>query len=144
MLRMAATGVWRVERHLRDLLRARPGVLLGGLAISIGIEAVIVVEHWFLFRAFGMPMSIPLVMLSLIAGGISHSVPTPGALGALEAGQVMAFAAASGRPEVGFTLAVATRVHELLWAAIGCAALVIAGFPLSRLRYLVSDGKRAA
>lgn len=140
-LRVGAIAARRAERHIRELLHIQPWLAIGAILGSVGIEALIVVEYALLYRAFGAMVDIPMVMLSLLIGGVSRAAPTPGGVGAFEASQVAAFGAAMGRPDLGFTVGVITRVHELLWAAIGFLVLPMAGIRRRDLRSDAVAGK---
>lgn len=136
--RAASVGLRRAERHVRDLLKARPWLAAGTFAGSLAIEVLIVFEYRTLFAAFGVDVDPTAVMMSLLAGGVSRTVPTPAGLGALEAGQVLVFGATIGRPEVGFAVGLVMRLHELLWAAVGMAAMAIEGLPVGLRRTAVA------
>lgn len=143
-LRVMMVNVRRAERHVGDLVRLRPWVAVVGIGGSVLIEAVTVLEYSLVFRAFGAFVDVPMVMLSMLIGGMARAAPTPGGLGVFEAGQVAAFGAALGQPELGFTVAVITRLHELLWVGIGCGVLLGSGVPTEALRYRAGSGKASA
>ncbi|HYD48886.1 MAG TPA: lysylphosphatidylglycerol synthase domain-containing protein [Terriglobales bacterium] len=142
-LRIAVVGVRRAERHAGDLMRLQPGLAMAAIFVSLAIEAVTVLEYSLIFRAFGVSLELPMVLVSMLVGGVSRAAPTPGGLGAFEASQVAAFGAALGQPELGFTVGIITRIHELLWAGVGFAALLAAGLPVGRLRSQLAAGKAA-
>lgn len=122
-----------------DLVRVcgkHPALLLGGLAGSLAIEVVVIVEHYCLFRAFGVSLELPSLLLVLLATGLSRVAPVPAGLGAMEATQVAVLTATSGRPDVGLVIATLLRLHECLWFAVGCVALSARGVSLMRLRAL--------
>jgi len=72
---------------------------------------------------------------------LSRVVPMPAGLGALEAGQVTAFAAATGQPALGFVVALVVRLHETLWTGVGLMALTLQGSGWARLRGVLSTGE---
>jgi uncharacterized protein (TIRG00374 family) len=120
-------GLARVEQHVGEMVRAQPRRLLAGLLLTIVIELVIVAQYHALLAAFGVRLELPALLLVLLSGGLANAAPTPAGLGAMEAAQVVAVGAATGRPELGFIVGVIVRLHSLLLLAAGGAALVWLG-----------------
>lgn len=113
-----------VEDQLQQFFRLHARVFLAGVVLSLAIEAVVVLEYGALFRAFGLALDLPTLMLALLATGLARAVPTPAGLGAIEAGQVAAISYGIGRPDLGFVAGVVLRLHETLWMAVGALALL--------------------
>ena len=143
-LRVMMVSVRRAQRHVRDLVRLRPWVAVGAIGGSVVIEALMLLEYSLVFRAFGAFVDVPMVMLSMLIGGMARAAPTPGGLGVFEAGQIAAFGVALGQPELGFTVAIITRLHQLLWVGIGCAVLLASGVPTEGWRYRAGSAKASA
>ncbi|MGH7788775.1 MAG: lysylphosphatidylglycerol synthase domain-containing protein, partial [Candidatus Binatia bacterium] len=130
----ALDGLERVEVHLGELLRQQPRALLLGVALSLLIELLIVLQYHVLLGAFGVSLALPTLLLVLLGGGLANAAPTPAGLGALEAAQVALVGLASGRPDIGLVVGVIVRLHETLLLGIGLAALSYQGVSLARLR----------
>lgn len=130
----ALDGLERVEVHLGDLLRQQPRALLAGVALSLLIEGLIVLQYHVLLGAFGVSLALPTLLLVLLGGGLANAAPMPAGLGALEAAQVVLVGLASGRPDIGLVVGVIVRLHETLLLGLGLAALSYQGLSLARLR----------
>jgi uncharacterized protein (TIRG00374 family) len=126
-------GLRHLEAHLTHFFRAHPRTFAVGLLGALSTEALIVVQYHALFAAFGVHLDLPTLLLVLLGGGLSHAIPSPGAIGALEATQVLVVGAASGEPALGFVVGVIVRLHELLLMTAGMIALVLQGVSLKRL-----------
>ncbi|MDX2170834.1 MAG: lysylphosphatidylglycerol synthase domain-containing protein, partial [Deltaproteobacteria bacterium] len=120
-------GLARVEQHVGAIVRDQPSRLLAGLALTLAVELLIIAQYHALLTAFGVGLDLPALLLVLMTGGLANAAPTPAGLGAMEAAQVMAVGAATGRPELGFVVGVIVRLHSLLLLAAGGVALVWLG-----------------
>lgn len=121
--RSGIEAVREAEGYLMVFIREHPAAFAGGFFGSLAIEGVIIAEYHFLLAAFALRLDLPTLLMAIIASGLSRAVPTPAALGALEASQVAVLAAGAGRPDVGFVVGVVMRLHETLWIAIGLVVL---------------------
>jgi uncharacterized protein (TIRG00374 family) len=135
-------GLQHLEAHLTHFFRAHPRTFAAGLMGALLTELLIVVQYHALFAAFGVHLDLPTLLLVLLGGGLSHAIPSPGAIGALEATQVVVVGAATGAPALGFVVGVIVRLHELLLMTAGMIALLLQGFSLRRLP--VTTAERAA
>jgi len=126
-------GLRRVEDHLLTFFAAHRGTFVAGLALAVGTEGVIVAQYHALLGAFGVGLDLPVLLLVLIGGGVARAVPAPAGLGALEAVQVLAVGAATGRADLGFVVALLVRLHETLLLLAGLAALALFGVSLTGL-----------
>lgn len=121
--------------------REHRGVFIRGLIGSLVIEGLIIGEYHFLLSTFGVVVTLPTLLMTLLASGLSRVVPTPAGLGALEAGQVTAYAVAAGQPAMGFVVALVLRLHETLWTSVGLMALALQGSGWAWLRGALSTGE---
>ena len=126
-------GIRRVEAHLIAFFRAHRLTFIAGLGLSVLIELVVILQYRALLGAFGVSLELPVLLLVLLGGGVARAVPTPAALGALEAAQVMALGAATGHPELGFVVGLIVRLHETLLIGAGVVALALLGVSPARL-----------
>ncbi len=139
----AVAGVLRgVEEHLSRFFREQPRVFVWGLLGSLAIEALNVLQYGVLLRAFGVTLSLPLLLMVVISSGVARAAPTPSGLGAMEATEVALFTASTGDPRAGLLVGAVLRVHETVWMAIGFAVLWHYGVSLGSLR--LSAAEKAA
>jgi uncharacterized membrane protein YbhN (UPF0104 family) len=133
--RLPRLGRWldaleAAEGHLIRFLRDHPRQFVQCLLVSLAIEIVVIVEYHTLLAAFGVRLPLPTLLMSLVMTGVARAVPTPGALGALEAGQVTLLELARNQAAVGFVVGIVMRLHETLWTLVGFAVLAAEGLSL--------------
>lgn len=126
-------GLRRVEEHLADFFRTHRLAFVIGLICSILIEVGVVLQYRALLGAFGVHLDLPALLMVPLGGGLARTVPTPAALGTLEAVQVMAVGASTGNADLGFVVGIIVRLHETLLILVGLATLAALGFSPSRL-----------
>jgi uncharacterized protein (TIRG00374 family) len=95
--------------------------------LGVGINLVVLVEYWFLLRAFGLP-SDPLAVVAAIFGvGAASSMPVPAGVGVLEGSQMFLFSVLGHAPEVGLAVGLAIRLRMLVWVLPGLLHLAVRG-----------------
>jgi len=116
----------RVEQAVAGY--SRRGVRLTGelLIFFVLVWGLAVAETMLVLRFLGLVLSWREVVLVLAAGKLSFLLPIPGALGALEAAQRLAFTLLDRAPEAAVSLLVYIRVRDLL--------LVLAGLGVTAAR----------
>jgi uncharacterized protein (TIRG00374 family) len=122
------------EDHVGQFCREHRRAFVAGVLASALIETAIVAQHLALLTAFGLTLGLPTVLLIIIGGGAARVVPTPAALGAMEAVHVAIVGAVAGRGDLGFAVGLVLRLHETLLLGAGLIALTAAGLSLARLR----------
>lgn len=137
-------GLRHSEDRLVDLFQRRPRIVWLGVVVSLGIEALIVVEYHFLLQAFGLDLGLPTLLMVLFGSGLARTAPTPAGLGALEAGQVAVLGIVAGEPATGFVVGLVLRLHETLLIAAGLTALLLRGVSVARLRSMSTDSGASA
>ena len=133
-----AGALRRTETHVLRFFRHHPVVFFQGLMISLIIEGLIIGEYHFLLSAFGLIVSLPTLLMIMVASGLARAIPAPAGLGALEAAQVTVLAAATGQPGVGFVIGLVLRLHETFWTGVGLLALAQRGAAWPRRRGVLS------
>ena len=121
-LRTLASVVESAESRIMDCLQRDPGLFFLAVAMAIAIEAIVVVEYYFLFLAFGVEMPLTTLLLVILSGGVARTVPTPGGVGVLEGSQVALFGMLQSNPALGLKVGIILRLHDLLWIAVGFLA----------------------
>jgi uncharacterized protein (TIRG00374 family) len=112
-------GLRRAEQQLSELVRKKPILFVQGLGLSTVIWATLFLEFWLMIYFLGLTVN-PMQLLTLVvAGRLALWVPTPGALGALEASQVIAMQALGFDPAYGLGLALFIRSRDILFAVFG-------------------------
>src|SRR5262249_39495610 len=56
-----------IEKQLGELLRDRPGLLVSGVAMALGTEALNVLTYFLLLAAFGVYLPLPILLLTMFA-----------------------------------------------------------------------------
>jgi uncharacterized protein (TIRG00374 family) len=132
-----ADGIERMETHLVRFFRSHPGAFARGLLASVCIEALVVLQYHTLLGAFEIHLELPTLLMALVTSGLVRLAPTPGGLGALEAGQVALLQMSSGRAELGLVVGIVMRLHEVLMVGAGFAALALRGLSPGRATEIV-------
>jgi uncharacterized protein (TIRG00374 family) len=116
----------RADGALHAVLVEHPGLVPAGVAVSLVIEALHLVELAALFAVFAIAVPLPMLLLSSMGIGIAHAVPVTAALGTLEATQVGLFTVGGEPLATGLAVAVAVRLAETLAILTGLACLATA------------------
>ncbi len=117
-------GVRRAEKSLGELMQAQPQLLLQGILIAGVIWAGLAFEFWLALLFLGVRLGFWELTLVIVAGRIALFAPTPGAMGALEASQVLAMQALGFDPAYGLGLSLLIRARDVFF---GLAGLALAG-----------------
>lgn len=120
----------RTEHYVVRFVRDDLGTFTVGLLGSLAIEGVVILEYRALLSAFGIQLGLPMLLMALLTLGLTRAAPTPGGLGALEAGQVALLELSTGQGEVGFVVGMVMRLHETLWTLVGLGVLGLEGVSL--------------
>ncbi len=109
----------RAEEQLSDLVREKPVLFVQGLALSVLIWLALFLEFWLMIYFLGLTVNTVQLITLVVAGRLALWVPTPGALGALEASQVFAMQALGFDPAYGLGLSLLIRARDILFAVAG-------------------------
>lgn len=116
-------AIRRTDDALRELLFARRRLLVGALAASLVLNAIILLEYAVLFIAFGIWPTLPDLAGALLGVGLAHALPVPASLGALEGAQAAVFGLADDDPRLAIVAATAARVRDIGWTIPGAVYL---------------------
>ncbi len=117
----AAALMGEAEGQLNSLLHHRPIALLWvGLAAGL-IWGLSLSEYWLALKVLGVNASPYQVVVALTAARIAFLAPTPGGLGALEAGQVLALQMLGFDPAVGIAISLWIRLRDAFLGITGIA-----------------------
>ncbi|MGH2606172.1 MAG: lysylphosphatidylglycerol synthase domain-containing protein, partial [Anaerolineales bacterium] len=120
-LESAARVAGEAEAAVVDFCRRSPIGLGYGLLFSALSWAVLLGEYGLMLTFLGIPPDWTGTVAALTAGRLAMLVPLPGALGALEASQVLAVSALGYRPAQGAGLALLIRARDVLFGVTGLA-----------------------
>lgn len=129
-------GARVAEQRVIAVFRDHPGSFVTGVLASLLIECLVIVEYQLLLRMCGIGLPLSTLLLALVLGGLSRSLPSPAALGALEASQVAALTIAGQPAAMGLAVGLMIRLHETVLMAAGLAVCVARGVSPARLRLL--------
>lgn len=118
-------AIQRTDDALRELLFARRKMLMGAMAASLVLNAIILAEYGVLFVAFGIWPTLPDLAGALLGVGLAHALPVPASLGALEGAQAAVFGLAEDDPRLAIVAATAARVRDIGWTIPGVAYLAV-------------------
>ncbi|MCL5429198.1 MAG: flippase-like domain-containing protein [Chloroflexi bacterium] len=120
-------GVINAEELTGRLIREKPLLFVEGLAASALVWVALFYEFWLALDFLGLRLDLAQLVLVVTAGRIALLAPTPGALGALEASQMLAVQALGFDSAYGLGLALLIRARDILFALVG---LVMGGLGL--------------
>jgi len=126
----------QADDALQHLIASHPGLVPGGIGLSLAIECLQLGELAALFALFGLAVPLPLFLLSSVGIGVARVVPVTAALGSLEATQVGIFTLGGSTLALGLTVGLVLRLAETLWILVGlaCLAAETAASPAERGR----------
>jgi uncharacterized protein (TIRG00374 family) len=114
-----ATAAREAEREMIEFGRRGPGGALRAMILSLVSWGLLLWEYWLALRFLGLQLS-PLETLAVVgAARLAILLPFPGALGALEASQVMALAGLGYTPAQGAAMALLIRARDVAFGAVG-------------------------
>lgn len=108
-----------LERASIRFVRGRPAYLAGAIGWSSVAWLAIVLEYWLLLRFLGVALSPAQALAALVAARVAYLAPTPAALGAFEASQVIALGALGYPPAAGLALVLIVRLRDVCLGAAG-------------------------
>lgn len=115
------SGIAAAENDAAELIRRRPGAVAGAVVASVLSWIGMIGEVWLSMLFLGRALTIPQLAAVITASRVAILLPSPGGLGTLEAGQVWMFRMLGLDPAMGLSLALITRIRDVLFAAIGLA-----------------------
>jgi hypothetical protein len=112
-------GLRSAEDQLGSLIRQQPTLFAAGLACSALVWLALYFEFWLALDFLGLRLDLSQLVLVVTAGRVALLAPTPGALGALEASQMLAVQALGFDPAFGLSLGLLIRARDVLFALVG-------------------------
>lgn len=109
-------------------------VIFSGL-VWVGLTS----EFWLALHFLGVSLTLPQVISIITAARVASLFPTPGALGTLEASQVLVMQALGLNPAMGVGLSLIIRARDLAFGGLG---LFLAGVYSPRFTFLSAEGEQ--
>ena len=113
------TAAEETETLAANFLRAHPAALAAALLASILSWAAILGEMWLAADFLGAPLTPFDLIAVVVATRVAILLPSPGALGTLEASQVWMFGALGFDPALGLSLSLVVRIRDVLFGLAG-------------------------
>jgi len=114
-----AEGLRSAERQLSALARKEPRLLWQGLLIAALVWTIQIFEVWLSMLFLGLKLTALELILVVVAGWLALFAPTPGALGALEASQILAMQSLGFDPAYGLSLSLLIRARDIFFGLAG-------------------------
>jgi uncharacterized protein (TIRG00374 family) len=109
----------RSEQQVYQFCREAPWSLLAALLLSLISWLAMLAEYWLMIAFLGTPLSWLQLVVTLTAARIAILLLIPGAVGVLEASQMMAFQAMGLDPVVGISASLLIRARDVALAVAG-------------------------
>lgn len=107
------------EGQMAAFCRQQPRAVAQALGLSVTVWLALIFEYWLALRFLGLPLDLWQVVSVMTAARAAMLTPMPGALGALETGQVLAMEAMGFDPAVGVSLSLLIRARDLVFGGAG-------------------------
>jgi uncharacterized protein (TIRG00374 family) len=107
------------EEQLAHLARRQPKAMLQAMAASLLVWAALLFEYWLLLIFLGLKLNLFQLITIVTASRLAMLAPTPGALGALEAAQLLAMQTLGFAPAYALSLSLLIRARDIFFGLIG-------------------------
>ncbi|MEM4755850.1 MAG: lysylphosphatidylglycerol synthase transmembrane domain-containing protein [Candidatus Woesearchaeota archaeon] len=107
------------EKKMMHFHNEHKNIFVFSIALSLFLLFLSLLEFKFLALLFGYDLAFSHIFFILTFVGIATMVPIPGSLGAMEGLQVALFTALGHKKELGFTIAILTRIRDSIWCFLG-------------------------
>jgi uncharacterized protein (TIRG00374 family) len=125
LIQTLAQFVYDSEKQIMRFCREQPRVFFGAAFVSLLGWSLMILEFWFSMRILNLPVSLLEAFLVMTVARLAFLAPTPGGLGALEAGLVLAAGTLGYSPAAALSLVLLIRVRDGLLGAFGLAILFL-------------------
>jgi uncharacterized protein (TIRG00374 family) len=115
----ALGGIIAAEDEVALLLRDHPAAIVLSLLFSLLSWLGMIAEIGLTVAFLDLPLSLAELIAVVTAARVGVLMPSPGALGTLEASQVWIFDALGYDPALGLSVALITRLRDVLFSLIG-------------------------
>jgi glycosyltransferase 2 family protein len=111
--------VYSSETEASAFCIQHPLAFLQGAALSLLAWGLTIVEFWLTLRFLGLDVSLVPALGVMVAARMAFLAPTPGGLGALEAGQVWALGILGYPPAAALSLVLLIRARDISLGMVG-------------------------
>lgn len=112
-------GARQMETAVGAFCREQPRALAGVLLLSAAGFLALMAEYWLTLHFLGLTLPPMEMVMAFTVARLSLLVPTPGALGAVEAGQALALAALGHDPAIAISFSLISRARDVGLGAVG-------------------------
>ncbi len=116
-----AEHILLAEKQMGDFWHAHPRTVLGAVGVAGLTWVAMILEFGLLLAALGLAPGATGVIAAMTAARLALLTPLPGALGALEGSQALAFQALGYGVETGLAVSLFIRGRDVLFGLIGLA-----------------------
>lgn len=117
----ASVFVMEAETHMGKFCQTQPRAMLTAFVLSGVVWVGLVLEFGLMLNWLGVPMNLVQLITVMTAARLALLTPLPGALGALEGGQALAFAALGFGAEAGLAAGLLIRGRDVGFGLLGLA-----------------------
>jgi uncharacterized membrane protein YbhN (UPF0104 family) len=125
-------SIEKIELIMIEFYKHNKKAFIKALSISIFSWVIMFFEYHFATRLLGLNLGVSEIFFIISFVGMAQLFPIPMAVGALEAGQVSAFALINLPTSSGIALAFLVRMKDIVWAIIGLILLATYGFHIAK------------
>ena len=113
------TNFTAAEIQVARFLHCHPWVVFQATGLSVLVWLSTGLEYWLALRLLGLNLNLLQLVVMFTAARLAFLSPTPGGLGALEAGQVFALTSLGLDPAFGVSLSLMIRARDLALGGLG-------------------------
>jgi uncharacterized membrane protein YbhN (UPF0104 family) len=112
-------SITATESDAARLCRERPAAIIEALIASLLSWAALIGEMWLAVYFLGTTLTVIQIIAIMTAARVAILMPSPAAIGTLEAGQVWVFGALGLDPALGLSLSLVVRVRDVVFSVVG-------------------------
>ena len=125
--RLTAKGKWGTiaeavsgsEQLMARFCREQPGVMAVAFGLSGFVWVLLLLEYWLALSFLGLSLGFWEIIAVMTAARVALLTPLPGAIGALEYGQVLAMQALNYDPALGLSIGLIIRARDVGFGLLG-------------------------
>ena len=108
-----------IEQQVVAFCQEHAVSLMGAMFVSFITWMALLGEYWLMLRFLGIELNMLQAVAVLTIARFSFLIPLPGALGALEIGQILALVSLGYTSTDGLSLAFLIRARDLVFGSLG-------------------------
>jgi glycosyltransferase 2 family protein len=112
-------SITATEADAARLCREHPAAIIEALIASLLSWAALIGEMWLAVYFLGTTLTLMQIVAIMTAARLAILMPSPAAIGTLEAGQVWVFGVLGLDPALGLSLSLIVRARDVLFSVVG-------------------------